>query len=114
MAAGAEAIEKVDIGETRGGYAKLEAVIRFPQGSLLDMNLTLSTSGEVPAWLAYSFHYMTEENMCIFRYDNADHYRGLLHFPHHKHEGPDERVSGCSQPTIHAIRGEIEAYLSAD
>ena len=85
--------------------------MRFPGGSLLDVNLTLTASGGPPEWLAYSFHYMTEDSACIFRYDNADHYRGLQHFPHHKHEGPDERVSDCPQPSVRVIRDEIEIYL---
>ena len=114
LSAGADAIERAEIRETRGRYAKLEAVIRFPGGSLLDVNLTLTASGDPPRWLAYSFHYMTEESPCIFRYDNADHHRGLRYAPHHKHEGLDERVSGCPQPSIRAIRDEIEAYLTTN
>ena len=114
LSAGAEDIDRTEIRETRGGYAKLEAVIRFPDGSLLNLNLTLSTSREPPVWLAYSFHYMTEEGLCISRYDNADHYRGLIHSPHHKHEGPNERVAGCPQPSVRIIRDEIEAYLIAN
>lgn len=114
LAAGAEATEKAEIQETRGGYTKLEAIIRFPDGSLLEVNLTLSTTRETPLWLAYSFHYMNEESQCIFRYDNADHHRGLPNFPHHKHEGQDERISDCPQPSIRVVRDEIESYLRAD
>ena len=109
--AGAESVDLLDIRETRGGSAKLDAIIRFPYDSLLDVSLTLDVSTEPPQWLAYSFHYMTGDSVCIFRYDNAGHYRGLQHFPHHKHEGHDERVSDCPQPSARTIRDDIEAHL---
>ncbi len=104
-------MEKVGIRETSGRYEKLEAIIRFPYGSRLDVNLTLAVSRKPPRWLAYSFHYITGESVCIFKYDNADHYRGLRCSPHHKHEGLDEMVSGCPEPSVPAIRDEIESYL---
>ena len=59
----------------------------------------------------YSFHYMTASDSTIFRYDNREHHPGLPHFPHHKHEGADERVVGCPQPSMHDIRDEIETHL---
>ncbi|MCY4651803.1 MAG: DUF6516 family protein [Dehalococcoidia bacterium] len=36
----------------------------------------------------------------------------VITFPHHKHEGADERVTACREPSIRAIRDEIEAYLT--
>lgn len=61
--------------------------------------------------LLHSFHYMTADNTTIFRYDNSDYHPGLPHAPHHKHEGADERVIGCPQTSVSAIRDEIDAYL---
>ena len=54
---------------------------------------------------------MTADEDTIFRYDNARHHHDLEHFPHHKHEGADERVIGCPQPSVGQIRDEIAAYL---
>ena len=71
----------------------------------------MGTSGDNPLVLFYSFHYMTADNTTIFRYDNSEHHHGLPNFPHHKHEGPDERVVGCPQPSMHDIRDEIAAHL---
>jgi hypothetical protein len=65
-------------------------------------------------WRYYSFQYMDSESECVFRYDNAAHYRNLPHFPHHKHEGSDERVTPSEQPSIRRIRDEIRAYLNRD
>ena len=59
----------------------------------------------------YAYHYMSSDGTLIFRYDNSEHYRGLPYFPHHKHEGPDERVFGCPQPSARAVGEEIEAYI---
>ena len=50
----------------------------------------------------------------MFRYDNSGHYPGLSNSPHHKHEGLEEVIIGCPQPSIHAIRDEIAAFLDAD
>ena len=54
---------------------------------------------------------MTADGYTIFRYDNARHHHDLEYFPHHKHEGADERVVGCPQPSVAQIRDEIAAYL---
>ena len=54
---------------------------------------------------------MDASNTTIFRYDNSDFHPGLPHEPHHKHEGADERVIGCPQPSISTIRDEIAAHL---
>lgn len=35
--------------------------------------------------LAYSYHYQKHDKELIFRYDNADHYREIETYPHHKH-----------------------------
>ena len=67
--------------------------------------------GDSPFVLLYSFQFMTADGSTIFRYDNSEHHYGLPNFPHHKHEGADERVAGCPQPSIGLIRDEIAAYL---
>ena len=66
---------------------------------------------DLPLLLDYSFHYMTADNATIFRYDNIGRHSGLPHEPHHKHEGADERIIGCPQPSISTIRDEIAAHL---
>ena len=97
--------------ESGEGTIEFEASFAFPNGSRLAVLLIVNTSSDFPVWRHYSFHYMTGELECIFRYDNARHYPRLPTFPHHTHEGPDERVIACRQPSIRRIRDEIEAYL---
>ena len=91
--------------------ATIETELQFSHGCRLEVDLTFEFVEDNPQWLAYSFHFMAGDNRCVFRYDNAPHHRGLLHFPHHKHEGEDERVIGCPEPTARTVASEVWAYL---
>lgn len=91
--------------------ATLLATMRFPDGSRLHVRMAVQEADEFPSIIEYAFHFMTSENATIFRYDNSEYHHGFPNFPHHKHEGADERVVGCPQPSISLIRDEIEAYL---
>ena len=85
----------------------------FSERSRLNAELIVDIFDGFPRRMAYSFHYMTGDDVTIFRYDNARHHPGLPNSPHHKHEGPEEVVIGCPRPSIRAIRDEIAAYLDA-
>ena len=111
LSAGAKAIYRqadVPVGDES---AVLRAVITFPGPSYLSVRLLVNVYDDTPLPEEYSFHYMDDENATIFRYDNSDNHPGLPYVPHHKHEGADERVVGCPQPSVSLIRDEIEAYL---
>ena len=107
---GSTAIEERTIIE-REAFTDLHATIRFYDRSHLCVWLRMRISRDIPLPLRYSFHYMTSSNATIFRYDNADHHQGLENSPHHKHEGADERVIDCPQPSVAQIRDEIAEYL---
>ena len=91
--------------------ALFRAVITFPGPSFLHVQLEATIFNDTPFLSEYRFHYMDASNTTIFRYDNSDYHPGLPHAPHHKHEGPDELVTGCPQPSISAIRDDIMAHL---
>ena len=91
--------------------ALFRAVLTFPGPSFLHIRLEATVTDDTPIVSEYRFHYMDALNTTIFRYDNSDYHPGLPHAPHHKHEGADERVIGCPQPSISMIRDEIAAYL---
>ena len=91
--------------------ALFRAALTFPGPSFLHIRLEATVTDDTPIVSEYRFHYMDASNTTIFRYDNSDFHPGLPHEPHHKHEGPSERVIGCPQPSISAIRDEIVAYL---
>ncbi len=97
-----------DAGE---GLAVLVATLRYPDGSRLAIRLIIDIYPGRRIWSVYSFHYMTWDGVCIFRYDNSQYHPEVDTFPHHKHEGPDEHVVACRQPSVRVIRDEIEAYL---
>ena len=115
LSAGATAINRLPPQHTDDGRLEMRAVVTFPGPSYLNIRLVAIVSNDTPLLDRYSFHYMTADNATIFRYDNSDYHPGLPNEPHHKHEGADEgadeRVVGCPQPSVSAIRDEIEAHL---
>ena len=48
---------------------------------------------EVLNKIKYRYHYMNDEQVMIFRYDNAPHHANVSTFPHHKHDGDNIRES---------------------
>ena len=97
VTAGAEDLE-TNFEELDETEAVMEATIRFPQGHRLEVDLLITISGNKPTRRVYSFHFMDNWNTTVFRYDNARHHQNLENFPHHKHEGMDERLSVASNP----------------
>ena len=115
LGAGATYIGEVEVhlnvSEGDRESATIETELQFPHGCRLEVDLTFEFVEDNPQWLAYSFHFMAGDNRCVFRYDNAPHHRGLINFPHHKHEGPSETAVNSVQPSARAIRNEVEAYI---
>lgn len=92
--------------------ARMAASIEYEDGSRLAVRLVVNTASDYPDWNKYSFHYMSEDAATVFRYDDSDHHPELPNFPHHKHEGADEIVSGVLRPTVRQIRNEITECLT--
>ena len=105
-------IERQDFDYARRNSVRLTASVGYHDGSRIRMRLIIDTDSDYPDWHSYSFHYMTPGETTIFRYDNAMHYPEMHTFPHHKHEGADERAVASPQPSIRQIRDEIAAHLS--
>lgn len=57
----------------------------------------------------YRYHYATDNNKLIFRYDNAPHYQKVKTFPHHKHLGKGTIES--KGPKLKETIGEIEEIV---
>ena len=100
--------------DSEEGLAVTAATMRYPDGSLLAVRLIVDLDQNKRIWRVYSFQYMTQDGVCIFRYDNSRYHPEVSTFPHHKHVGADERVIACREPSIRMIRDEIEAHLSTD
>ena len=108
---GAEILGEPLIDVVSEDKTRLEASLAFPDASRLELRIGVKATANRLFLELYSFHYMNRDGTRIFRYDNSQHHFGLPYFPHHKHEGPDERVFGCRQPSVRTIRDEIEKYL---
>ncbi len=110
LTAGSEALDRLVIRDEGENGVRLIAAIKF-QDSQLDVRMLIRVSDERPLIEEYSFHYMTDNNATIFRYDNSRHHLDFHTAPHHKHTGADEQVIAHPQPSVSAIRAEIAAYL---
>ena len=110
LTAGSEALDRLVIRDEGENGVRLIAAIKF-QDSQLDVRMLIRVSDERPLIEEYSFHYITDNNATIFRYDNSRHHLDFHTAPHHKHTGADEQVIAHPQPSVRAIRAEIVAYL---
>ena len=57
------------------------------------------------AKVKYRYQYMNQEDICLFRYDNAPHHKDVATFPHHKHSG--EEIEASREPTLFDVLLEI-------
>ncbi len=63
---------------------------------------------EVLNKIKYRYHYMNDEQVMIFRYDNAPHHTNVSTFPHHKHDG--ENIRESVEPSLDQVLLEISRY----
>lgn len=57
----------------------------------------------------YSYHYESSDNLLIFRYDMAPHFRSIETFPRHKHERGG--VFPPKEPFLQDVLFEIEKLI---
>ena len=67
------------------GY--LRARLVFPDKSYLEFSEYVQLVDDEIKVLTYSYHWATDENHLIKRWDNTPHFPDLPGFPHHIHEG---------------------------
>lgn len=63
------------------GYIKIE--ISFINGYFLKVIEVKDI--EIKGKIKYGYHFMDDKKNIIFRYDNAEHFKNIATFPHHKH-----------------------------
>lgn len=88
----------------------LRCRVFFWDGSFLDIYEVVSTELGYPVRINYAYTYIQHDQR-IFRYDNAPHHPEIATHPHHKHIGPQDRLSPADQPTLSQIFDEIDALL---
>jgi hypothetical protein len=84
--------------------------VHFWDGSFLDLYEVVSTELGYPVRISYAYTYIRDEQR-VFRYDNAPHHPEIATHPHHKHSGPQDRLSPADQPSLGQIFAEIEVLL---
>ncbi len=63
--------------------------------------------------LMYAYQYIDPSQKLVFRYDNTGHHKksGLYTYPHHKHDGHEDKVILSSAPNLAAVLQEIESLV---
>ncbi len=59
--------------------------------------------------IKYKYHFMDNNNMMIFRYDNVKHHPHIKTFPHHKHVA--EQILPSKEPDIFTVLKEIQKII---
>jgi hypothetical protein len=86
--------------------------VYFVDGSTLHVRefMDVETTAER---LTYVYQYMNPAQQLVFRYDNTGHHRrlNLSTYPHHKHEGSEDKVVASFAPDLAQVLDEIEALV---
>ncbi len=84
----------------------------FVDGSVLHLREFVDVETTVER-LLYVYQYMDAHQQLRFRYDNTGHHKqlNLPTYPHHKHEGSDQRVVLSLAPDLVAVLHEIEVLV---
>ena len=95
---------------THEGFVRGE--IYFVDASVLHLREFVDVETIVER-LLYVYQYMDAHKQLRFRYDNTGHHKqlNLPTYPHHKHEGNDQRVVASLAPDCAAVLGEVEALV---
>jgi len=84
--------------------------VYFWDESFLELYEVVSTELGYPVRISYAYTYL-QEGQRVFRYDNAPHHPEIVTFPHHKHSGPQGRLTPSDQPSLSQVMAEIAAWL---
>lgn len=89
---------------------RIKARIFFWDSSSLNIEEVVDTEAGFPHKTGYSYTSLQNE-VHIFRYDNAPHFPQFSTFPHHKHVGASERPEPANEPTLNQVFREIDLIL---
>jgi hypothetical protein len=95
--------------EDRGEVWFLRVDVYFIDNSRLHFR-ELWVGQEHPVKKSYTYHYQQEDEIIVFRYDNAPHFPHLPTAPHHKHIGGND-VIAADAPDLQSVLKEIEALI---
>ena len=63
--------------------------------------------------LMYAYQFIDSSQKLVFRYDNTGHHKklGFSTYPHHKHDGDEDRVISSATPDLASVLQEIELLV---
>lgn len=66
-----------------------------------------------PDRLMYAYQYVDQDDQLFFRYDNTGHHKKLrlVTYPHHKHDGREDKVIPSDAPDLSDVLLEIETLM---
>jgi hypothetical protein len=99
--------------EKRGSHEGfVRGEVYLVDGSILHVREFVDVELEVDR-LTYVYQYMDPYRKLVFRYDNTGHHRelNLSTYPHHKHEGAEDKVVPSSEPDLASVLAEIEKLV---
>lgn len=105
-------VEHIEIRRERSTQADahLRARLGLVNGATLEFSEYVQRiHGDEIAVITYSYHWADVQDRLIRRWDNTPHFPGLLAFPHHIHEAPQDVVVPGKPMDIFAILDSISA-----
>lgn len=100
---------RVVLYEQDGNYARLKLEVIFHDGS----KLQAKDYHFAPDERKYAFHWSDSNGKLKIRWDNAQHWRNIPTFPHHKHVGHDKNVEASAEVTLADVLEYIRKNQSA-
>ncbi|MBT3209486.1 MAG: hypothetical protein HN704_04735 [Bacteroidetes bacterium] len=97
--------QKTEKRKIDNNFGIFKGLLYFESGSLDFIEVVRINHNETIK-IKYKYHFMSNENIMIFRYDNVPHHQGISTFPNHKHI-TDEIIS-CSEPNFLTVLSEIK------
>lgn len=61
----------------------------------------------------YRYNVIDNNGITVVRYDNSPHHKALPHFPHHRHDGPDEIPAPNPDHSFEAFLRDVSAYMDS-
>lgn len=87
----------------------IEGVIYFANGSRLEFSELVIIENRRPTKHEYRYQFI-QNDVAVFRYDNAPHHEHITTHPHHKHVGA--KILPAIEPDFSQVLNEAVALLS--
>lgn len=100
--------------ESLNGAGLFRYRLALRDGTLLEMFERFAIVAEEVIVLKYSFHWQTDQNGLIKRWDNAPHHPEVASFPNHVHEGDESNVLPHPAVTAEVILGMLAGAKAHD